>query len=495
MTLRPVAHLALGALFAGAAIGPAAAQNAADFKQPAHDGKVQETLLGTEPQTRIVAPRAPNVLGQLPRTARLEAQDHAPRPLLAALRPDGPKLGVQVQESADGVTIVAVQDDSLARSAGMQPGDIILRVGDARISDIGDIKQGLADFGPGDAVPLTVVRAGKGLVRLEGHLARPKPAPHQHAEGDHAEGAHEHGGAFLGVELGEETRGGIEIAGIVPDSSAWFAGLQEGDLLVRIGKHDAESRGHVAELIAAHAPGNFVRIEYTRDGEAQQTRARLSHQRSEAGPGLLRMLAPEGNRLRLPAPSGRDGHTRWLDLPGGGNLGLADPDNKTLKLWRQGDNIFHLDDEDGTWAFSFDGEDSAFEDMDFEDLHSAFEDMDLEDLHSKLKGIHLDAGENDFDFEQLGEWMHGIDAGGAEHMRIEIEDGVMRIERDGEVEEIELDGDDHAGVQVIELKRSSNSDGTPHKIHKLHQRADHPEQGKGKHRVFKRKTSSSPSDA
>ena len=77
--------------------------------------------------------------------------------------PSRPWLGVYADEREDGrVVVLNLADDGPALTAGLEPGDVIVSAGDARV-------HGLADFyrklwrgrGPGDRVSLTVERDGE----------------------------------------------------------------------------------------------------------------------------------------------------------------------------------------------------------------------------------------------------------------------------------------------------------------------------------------------
>ena len=77
--------------------------------------------------------------------------------------PSRPWLGVYAEESEDGrVVVLSLADEGPALEAGIEPGDVIVSAGDARV-------HGLADFyrklwrgrSPGDRVTLTVERDGE----------------------------------------------------------------------------------------------------------------------------------------------------------------------------------------------------------------------------------------------------------------------------------------------------------------------------------------------
>ncbi len=80
-----------------------------------------------------------------------------------------PRLGVALQSLGDqlaeyfgvsgGALITSVSEDSPAASAGLQAGDVITRIGDAEVSDAGDVAKAVyeAEEGP---LTITVVRDG-----------------------------------------------------------------------------------------------------------------------------------------------------------------------------------------------------------------------------------------------------------------------------------------------------------------------------------------------
>src|SRR5262245_4786139 len=57
------------------------------------------------------------------------------------LRSQGPRLGVKVAETPDGLQVGSVEEDSLAKAAGLKEKDVLLRIGDERVHDIGDIQR------------------------------------------------------------------------------------------------------------------------------------------------------------------------------------------------------------------------------------------------------------------------------------------------------------------------------------------------------------------
>jgi putative serine protease PepD len=81
--------------------------------------------------------------------------------------------------------------------------------------------------------------------------------------------------AFLGVRVAPADGGGAVIGEVSPDSPAAEAGLQEGDVLVRIGDRQITDANDVVSTVQASAPGEALEVEFRRDGATQTTTVTL----------------------------------------------------------------------------------------------------------------------------------------------------------------------------------------------------------------------------
>jgi serine protease Do len=74
--------------------------------------------------------------------------------------------------------------------------------------------------------------------------------------------------AFLGVQFGREILEppGVEVARVLPGTAAADAGLEQGDVIRRIGDADAADTGSIADAIQGRRPGDTVRVEVDRAG-------------------------------------------------------------------------------------------------------------------------------------------------------------------------------------------------------------------------------------
>jgi membrane-associated protease RseP (regulator of RpoE activity) len=246
------------------------------------------------------------------------------------MRDGGPRLGVTVDTTPDGLKVTTIEDGSLAASAGIKADDVLMRIGEHRLHAVDDVALALHGIDPGSKVSITVIRPGEGLVTLEGTL--PEPKKDEEPKASAPDGMK---GGFLGVQMKSESEdgsqssgGGVAVAGVVPDSAAWFAGLEEGDRLMSIDGKALASAEDLAGTVASKEPGSMVELRYTRNGEEQTAKVRLGHR------GMLGMLGGMGQPGGALSP-------RILRLRAPGQGGAFGPDDD-----QQGGQTFQMDDGD-----------------------------------------------------------------------------------------------------------------------------------------------------
>jgi membrane-associated protease RseP (regulator of RpoE activity) len=311
----------------------------------------------------------------------------APR-LVSPDHQDGPVLGVNVEKSNDGLRVKEVLETSLANSAGIKVDDVLLRVGDEHIDNVADVRRALAGKRPGDQVKLAVIRAGEGIVELTGTVPEP-PADAQ----DQGEDEHDHAmrgdgsrGGFLGVQLAETDEAGakpdadqaaapqapgILIEGVVPNSAAWFAGLDAKDRLLAIDGKTLTSAADLVGAVASKEPGSLVELKYVRDGQEHTTSVRLGRRgtamnllgklddlhglKLEAMPGMdFSQLDPDHMQFQMLQPFGDDDMQQLFQnlqlQPGADSRSVRiEIDGDRMDVERDGQTEHYIRGADGSW--------------------------------------------------------------------------------------------------------------------------------------------------
>ncbi len=72
-------------------------------------------------------------------------------------------------------------------------------------------------------------------------------------------------------QLGVPTSEGIIVVGVLPDSPAAKAGLQENDVIVQMGDEPIRNTGELSKFLIAHPPGETVSIVFFRGSKERTT--------------------------------------------------------------------------------------------------------------------------------------------------------------------------------------------------------------------------------
>jgi serine protease Do len=196
-----------------------------------------------------------------------------------------PALGVSVTEVTpedaevykleriQGVVAQDFQENSPARRAGLQQGDVIVTVEGRPIQHVGQFQRIIASYHPGDPVTLDVVRYGaRRQLRVQLTEAPQPERPEEVAQRPAAPADPEAGGSKLGIQVAQLTAadaqqlgyrtnpGGIVVTDVQPYGAGARGGLRRG---VRILSVDGQPVGDVAAFRAAMArkrPGQVVSL-------------------------------------------------------------------------------------------------------------------------------------------------------------------------------------------------------------------------------------------
>jgi len=164
-----------------------------------------------------------------------------------------PWLGVFLGDAVDGgVELVALVSGGPAAMAGLRKGDVVIQAGEFYLADVQDLEGVLAGLRPGDPLELQLLRAGKPIESVVNLSARPGTAwstlaPPVPAEvPPRAEPVPPVPVGFHGLRLTDVTPDlrlhygapedlGVLVTGVVQDLAGDLAGLQVGDVVVRVG--------------------------------------------------------------------------------------------------------------------------------------------------------------------------------------------------------------------------------------------------------------------
>jgi serine protease Do len=182
----------------------------------------------------------------------------------------------QQADKSDGVgaLVAAVEPESPAAHAGLEPGDVITEVGGKPVANARDLALKVADLKPGAQVELSVVRDGTSRT-MNATIATKQ-------DGQTADSNSDGGGqARIGLalqsltpdlrdqlEVPEQTRGAV-VTQVEPGSPAQQAGLRPGDVVVGVGTHSVSSAEEAVSAIhSAAAAHHAVALRIMRNGHA-----------------------------------------------------------------------------------------------------------------------------------------------------------------------------------------------------------------------------------
>ncbi len=179
-----------------------------------------------------------------------------------------------------GALVSQVYSGSPAEKAGLEVGDVIIRVDDTGIDDPDTLVRTVLRHEVGDDLKLLVVRNGKEK-RLEVKTGVMPDEP----SGSGVAGTGKV--PAFGVEvqdltsemagaMGIGTEGGVVVTGVTPGSPADQSGIQRGDVILEVNRQPVESVSSFLEA-ASKATGDTALLLIGRDGRTFFVQLRISH--------------------------------------------------------------------------------------------------------------------------------------------------------------------------------------------------------------------------
>jgi hypothetical protein len=226
-------------------------------------------------------------------------------------------LGIMPDDQFDGqgARVSDVVPNSPAAKQGLKSGDVIQRVDGTKIASLDALVKALGEHKPGDVVTLRVLRDDE-TVRLRVTLgsaggteeSQPQPAKEKKEKAPAPEtkkAPKGGGGAFLGVQLGDDEGEGATINSLTPGSPADNAGLQAGDVVTKVGKQNIGGAQDLVAAIGALNPGTNVKLTVKREGKTKTINVTLG-QRSDTKPEAMATDESEGDSPEVAMFGGGD---------------------------------------------------------------------------------------------------------------------------------------------------------------------------------------------
>jgi serine protease Do len=189
----------------------------------------------------------------------------------------GMVAGLQIVDQntqGDGARVGAVRSGTTADAAGFKKDDLIVGVNGYRIFNRERYLGALGTYPERTEVTVRVKRDGES-VDLKVELDRyntmeglglglpPRPAP-----------VRPRGSGYLGAYV-EETKDGVKVMDVRPDSPGDRAGLQTGDLILEVNGKPIGGRDDLLQRLWRNRPGAKVRLTLKRDGKDVEVEATL----------------------------------------------------------------------------------------------------------------------------------------------------------------------------------------------------------------------------
>ncbi|MBN1296500.1 PDZ domain-containing protein, partial [bacterium] len=138
-------------------------------------------------------------------------------------------------DRSDGVLVSEIRSGSPSETAGIQPGDLIIQVGNREVLNTADYRAMMREYTPGDTVALTVIRDGRESVRTMQAVAVP------------VDRVKELTWDLMGFQIRELTRNdmrqnrivvseGVLVTHVRPGSPAEDVGIKPSDVIARVNR-------------------------------------------------------------------------------------------------------------------------------------------------------------------------------------------------------------------------------------------------------------------
>jgi serine protease Do len=156
----------------------------------------------------------------------------------------------------EGALVADVTPDGPSARAGLQSGDLVLKVDGHAVSSASDLTRQVALARAGDTIRLDIRRDG--AARQIAVRSGTRPSDINLAMNEAGSGASPAGG--LGLLVAPNPGGGVRVERVAPQSKAGERGVQPGDVIERIGSHPINSAADMSQAIAEARTGHHDEI-------------------------------------------------------------------------------------------------------------------------------------------------------------------------------------------------------------------------------------------
>ncbi|MFN0013560.1 MAG: PDZ domain-containing protein [Saprospiraceae bacterium] len=197
-----------------------------------------------------------HVLDQLPQMEMSE------RPILGVYEDDG--------VNTDGLVIKSVITGKGAEAAGLQEGDVVIRIDGKTVTGSGTLRNALSERKPGERVSVVYLRDGKDI-RTEIKLSADRGFFSHKIERDPCK-------VFIGVYTTSnafEGRKGARVTGVIDDTPAKESGIQPGDVILALNGQPVSNHTDLLSERNKNKPGDAFTLTVLRDGETMEIDAKF----------------------------------------------------------------------------------------------------------------------------------------------------------------------------------------------------------------------------
>ena len=165
-------------------------------------------------------------------------------------------------KDSNGAVVTQVEPDSPGAKAGLRVGDVITELDGQKVSDAGQLQMQVQEKQPGTKIALQVMRDGKSVaVPLTlGEIGGNGPDDKLRASNSNEKPRWGLGIADITPELREQLRApedlhGAVIQRVLPGSPSDDAGLQPGQVIMGVNRHETKSAAEVQKALSSVAKG------------------------------------------------------------------------------------------------------------------------------------------------------------------------------------------------------------------------------------------------